>query len=708
MAVEQAAVANLGQLALSGASIAFLLEQASAIVTSILDVERCDEEPCDEEPFGVLRVRPHEGQTFSTSDVDFLRSIAGIVGQAIGRSRADDEVRRRSIRQSAIAELCRVTLTRVDDAALDRACQLLATGLGVETFVVDAKLIRDGPETAGIAAAAGMGNGLVVPVASATRLWGVLSIQPRGHDRFSEADLEYAQSVADLLSRALEREHAREGLEAVSRSLQLVLESTVEAIFTIDRQGLCTMSNAASARLTGRSREELLGANLHELLHSRRADGSPRPTEDCPVHAVLRDRSPRMVVDDVFWRGDGTTVPVEYSAAPIVDGDEVVGAVVCVTDTTERRRLELKLEQASRLTSLGRLAASMAHEFNNVLMGILPYLEVARRKPERVQTALEQIAGAVERGRGITADILHYTRPMELVHAAFDVAPWLAAVAAEARSMLGVAYTVDVVVANPRLRVDADRHQLHQTLMNLVLNARDAMSDGGVITLAARREPAGTRFPFGVVEQPERFIHFTIADTGCGMSAETLRHLFEPLFTTKKSGHGLGLAFSWQTVARHSGEIFVESSVGEGTTFHVFIPAAEPGGELPLDHGGGAPVGSRRSARRLLLVEDDDTVAGGLMALLQIETFEVERVTTGVDAIASVRRAQPDVVLLDLGLPDMTGIDVWKQLPPIPVIFSTGSEMASIDLPAAPNIASLRKPYELETLLAAIEQVCGA
>ncbi|MCU1347740.1 MAG: sensor hybrid histidine kinase, partial [Acidobacteria bacterium] len=446
VAVQQAAVANLGQLALSGASLDFLFHQVSAVVTNLLDVTDCEIVPkssatpaaggiiveipsSSDEAWGVLSIRCAIEQGSRTTDLDFLRSIAGILGQAIERQRADDELRLRAMQQSAIADLGKLMLSTVDDATLDRACDLVVQGLGVdyscfaeitpdntamfhrggrtwsddlpqkmpvvEETHVGLTLLRGEPvivddyatetrfRTSALAVRSGIVSGLAVPVASATRSYGVLSAHTKTKRSFSPGDVDYLRSLANILADALEREAARAALVAsvaearregserqqVTRSLQLILESTIEGIYTMDVQGRCTMINAAAARMLGRSREEMLGQDMHELMHAQGSGGVPFEEVDCPIYRVLRDRAPRTVINDVFWRSDGSPLPIDYSAAPIFDGQTAVGAVVAFTDTTERRKLELKLEQANRLSSLGRLAATVAHEFNNVLMG---------------------------------------------------------------------------------------------------------------------------------------------------------------------------------------------------------------------------------------------------------------------------------------------------------------------------------------------------
>ncbi len=364
--------------------------------------------------------------------------------------------------------------------------------------------------------------------------------------------------------------------QQLTSNLQLLLESTAEGIVAVDVDGRCQLVNRSAARMLGTSEDELTGVEMHEVSHNRYADGSPRSVEDCPIMEVLHTGATLVIADDTFWRADGTPFPVEYSAAPLVEDGNTIGVVVTFSDISERLKLEAKLEQDQRLSSLGRLAATVAHEFNNVLMGIAPFLEVIRRTTsrERIESALGQMSLSLARGKRITGEILRFTQPAALSRARVAVAEWLSAVSAEAHSLLPPSCTLDVV-SEEGLAIDGDVRQLHQMLTNLILNARDAMPAGGVLTIRASREPAEAKFPFGIVERPERFVHLSVRDTGTGMTEETRRHIFEPLFTTRKSGTGLGLSLAHQIVARHGGEIFVESVPGGGTTFHIFVPALD-------------------------------------------------------------------------------------------------------------------------------------
>lgn len=215
-------------------------------------------------------------------------------------------------------------------------------------------------------------------------------------------------------------------------------------------------------------------------------------------------------------------------------------------------------------------------------------------------------------------------------------------------------------------------------------------------------------FAFGIVREPDRFAHIRFSDNGSGISEAVLPKIFEPLFTTKLTkGTGLGLAVAHQVVARHGGELFVESRLGAGTTFHLFLPIAlSDSGELLTADDTIAPVDT--PGCRVLLVEDDAIVAEGMIVLLEDRGFHVDWAGTGGEALSLIPRCAPDVVVLDVGLPDIDGIELYgrivKKWPRLPVIFSTGhGDMASLEaeLPP-PHPQCLLKPYTVEALIGAI------
>lgn len=263
-------------------------------------------------------------------------------------------------------------------------------------------------------------------------------------------------------------------------------------------------------------------------------------------------------------RADGNYRSVIFRGMLIRDAEgnatRVIGAML---DVTEPLQLQEQLEQARRIESLGRVAATVAHEFSNVLMALLPLAEVLQRAPNErtVDQAAVRIRDAVARGRRLTEQILRFSKPAEPALITVDLGRWLERFTPEVRSVADEKIAVDVDAGEDPLPVAIDSAQMQQVLLNLVVNARDAMPAGGTIRVTT--------------EATDRTVALTVEDEGTGIPAEILNKIFEPLYTTKRSGTGLGLAVAQQIVVRHGGSIDATSVVGKGTTFRILLPRAE-------------------------------------------------------------------------------------------------------------------------------------
>ncbi|HEX2831467.1 MAG TPA: ATP-binding protein [Thermoanaerobaculia bacterium] len=262
-------------------------------------------------------------------------------------------------------------------------------------------------------------------------------------------------------------------------------------------------------------------------------------------------------------RADDTYTNVIARGVVVRDAAGTAMRVIGATfDITEQLQLRQQLEQASRVESLGRVAATVAHEFNNVLMCLSPVSEFLRRgpTPQLIDQAATRIAESVSRGRRLTEQILRFGRPADPVFATVDLVEWLGALMPDIRALAGSAVSILPTVRKAPLPVSIDSDQLKQVLTNLIANARDAMSKGGTIRITADEEGSCACL--------------IVADTGTGIPAHVLHRIFEPLYTTKRSGTGLGLAVAQQIIVQHRGSIDVTSTPGEGTSIRVRLPLA--------------------------------------------------------------------------------------------------------------------------------------
>ncbi|HEX2833950.1 MAG TPA: ATP-binding protein [Thermoanaerobaculia bacterium] len=490
-----------------------------------------------------------------------------------------------------------------------------------------------------------------------------------------------------------------------------LFDSSPHPMWVYDVETLTFLAvNMAALRQYGYSSDEFLAMTLKDIRPPDEVPGLLRFIAENPENAIPEGQG-------IFRhrRKDGSEIDVEIASSAILFRGREAGLVLA-TDVTEKRRLQAEqesmsrqLEQARRISALGNVAATMAHEFNNVLMGIQPFIEIIARQTgdsPRVQTAVARVNSAIKRGKGVTSEILRYTRQTPIVRKPVVVDGWLTSLVDEARAVLRSEVTLQVH-SSSGLVVSGDASHLQQLFLNLITNARDAISGTGAIVLDIRGGAGSGHYPFGVVDGVESFAHFTVADNGQGMSADTRAHLFEAFFTTKKNGTGIGMALSRRIVQQHGGHIFVESQEGVGTAVHVFLPNnidEHPQPEI-------RPAVIPPAVQRLAIIDDDLDVVAGLTALLTLEGIDVVFARNGAEAIPTIERTSPDAVLLDVGLPDVDGVTVYKQIrerwPTLPVIFATGhADLSRVsDLSAKPHVASLRKPFEWADLVKALEVV---
>lgn len=357
----------------------------------------------------------------------------------------------------------------------------------------------------------------------------------------------------------------------------------------------------------------------------------------------------------------------------------------------EQRELARDAEEARRMSSLGRVAATMAHEFNNVLAGIGSFAEyLVRRAPDDdSRRAAANIRHAIHRGKRVTNDILRYTRAARPKMGHVDVRGWLQAFMPEGAALTNGQVMLD---ANESLSIRGDVAQLNQVLVNLVINARDASAPDMPIEIRAGISTA--------VREGVRMLDLAVIDHGTGIPPDARDRIFEPLFTTKPSGTGLGLPLVDRVVRAHGGVVRVRSEMGKGSEFHVLIPLYE--GEV-----------EQRRVSSVLIVDDNEEFAGGTKQLLAMEGIHARVVHRAADVIPALEQEAAEALVLDIGLPDMAGTDVYAAIidrwPELPVVFVSGHRTRDLGrLLRQRHVAFLEKPFGLADLLDALSRVTTA
>ena len=375
------------------------------------------------------------------------------------------------------------------------------------------------------------------------------------------------------LNLALER--SRRLLE---RQHNLILDSVADGIYGVDLQGNATFFNKAAEEITGWKAKDLIGYNQHERLHHTRMDGSPHPPQDCPVYQTFRDGEARYVREDLFWRKDGSSFPVEYSSTPLRDEKgEIVGSVVVFRDISARkqaeeeaRRHQAELAHMARLSTMGEMASGMAHELNQPLTAIatnadacIRLLESGPEARERIFDALESIGAQARRAGGIIQQLRQFVRKEAPEPTLVDLNQLVDEVLSLVRPELVKAGITVVRCFEPNLaRVSAPRIQIDQVLLNLILNAIEAMSDDriSVRRLTLRTANAG-----------ENAVMVSVEDTGPGLPPEIRDKLFTPFVTSKPQGMGLGLSISQGIIQAHKGNLYYDDAA-QGACFRFVLP----------------------------------------------------------------------------------------------------------------------------------------
>ena len=505
-----------------------------------------------------------------------------------------------------------------------------------------------------------------------------------------------------------EARQVREALRASEDQKRLILDSLDSQVVMLDRDLRVVWANR-----TAREQERRDGEPLHcyELITEFRA--TPGPCSDCPAIAAFRTGE---TVRTTRHNNAGRTVSL--AANPIVDAHgQVEHVVVITTDVTERLSLERQLRQAQKMESLGTLAGGIAHDFNNILAALLGYADLARLRLKDqpvVQEYLEQVANAGERATELVRQILTFSRRQDADLQPLQVPLVVKEALKLLRSTLPATVTLKTSISTAVEPVLADPTQVHQIVMNLCVNASHAMEpDGGVLTV--RIDQLTPEEPF-FKEHPELsagpHLRLVVSDTGCGMTSEVMSAIFEPYFTTKghREGTGLGLAVVHGIVKQYRGEIVVESTPGQGSTFAIYLPVA-PRQETLRAHGIDRQLGGW--GEHILLVDDEPILCKFYQQFLKTQGY---RITTCTDPVLALARFEEDptafdLVLSDVTMPGMTGDKMGRRMlairPELPVLLMTGyTKILTGEQAAALGFRGLlAKPVPQNDLLAILRRV---
>jgi two-component system, cell cycle sensor histidine kinase and response regulator CckA len=502
---------------------------------------------------------------------------------------------------------------------------------------------------------------------------------------------------------------AKHQLEQANRLYIAALESARDGIMITDLQGTVLHVNRALESLTGFGRQDLIGRPAQVLCSSDR-------------HADLHDRMWQAVKGRASWQGeltdirkDGACIDVSLTVSPILDGQgRLTHCVVIERDITSRRAMQGQLLQAQKMQSLGTLAGGIAHEFNNLLTGIMGFAGLAKDEglTSKCRTEyMQEILGLAERASELTRQMLVYARQSPANRRSFAVLALVKQTADLIGRSLRQAVTIECAPDAAGLEIDADANQLEQVLFNLILNARDALSGPGSITVRLNKEDlSASKIGFPDSVPPGGYVHIEIRDTGHGMSAEVLGRALDPFFTTRPvgKGTGMGLSVAMGILRNHHGFMTIESRVGSGTSVGVYLPRLPepfaPSAADPLIEA--EPV----NPARILLHDDEGAVLEVVCRYLEDAGHHVlcARDEKEVISLAS-GQGNIDVAILD-GLPleaDPGGLaNRLRQLhPTLRLLFCPGQRVENTSLSQGADWRVLCKPFRMNELGFAIQEL---
>ena len=460
--------------------------------------------------------------------------------------------------------------------------------------------------------------------------------------------------------------------------LQAILDATMDVVAVFDSDRRFVSVNEAACRFYGHPREEIVGRRLDDFIGSERAEADWKDF-------LTPERIAQGMLENV-WDGeqDGRRLALEVRATPeFVPGRHLF----VLRDITERRVLEDQLRQAQKMEAVGQLAGGIAHDFNNLLTVIAGYGEIAQRRIGAGPGASElgEIQRAAERASRLTRQLLAFARRQVLEPVLLDVNEVASGLVPMLSRLIGETIEIAMLAGDELPPVLADRAQLEQVVINLAINARDAMPGGG--TLAIETGVAGGH------------VRLAVSDTGTGIEPGVLEHIFEPFYTTKDVGlgTGLGLATVHGIVTQSGGRVEVSSDPGLGSTFTVLLPAAEGAPREP-ERAEPPAIGGHET---LLLCEDEDGVRKLLELVLTGAGYTVLSAAGPEQALALAASHELDALVTDIVMPGMSGLQLADRLAPLRVLFISGySSEAAGGLPA--GSAFLEKPFDHGALLAEV------
>ncbi len=539
-----------------------------------------------------------------------------------------------------------------------------------------------------------------------------------------------------FIENELKRKEAIAKLSDLNTRMRMILDNAAEGIIEINTENEITFVNRAACTILGFAREELLGNDLHSILHFMKKDRSQYPEENCPFCQALKKGQHHLFKEDVFLTRNHNLIHVEYVTAPIKDHEgKITGLVVCLRDVSARKTAEEKarlfqdqLRQAQKMEAIGTLAGGVAHDFNNLLTAIRGYAELIEldlKDNKQALLQLKNIKQAADRAATLVRQLLAFSRKQVANKRVIDINELVVEQHKMLQRLIGEDVKLEISHWPEKALVLADPNMLAQVIMNMVVNARDAMTESKVKKIQITVKEAIITSNDPTKKQglkPGRYWALSIADSGMGIHEHFIARIFDPFFTTKDmdKGTGLGLSVAYGIIEQHQGWIHCQSEFGKGTTFTIFLPEykqddkretiSKTGKDILNNHVSPERIGMGLTA---FVLEDDPMVLNIICDMLDTMGFKVISAASLQEANYLIERVEQELSLIvsDIILPDGNGIDFVESIldkePDAPVLLLSGymDEKLHIEKIRKLGAPFLAKPFKVSELYWAISKI---
>ncbi len=517
---------------------------------------------------------------------------------------------------------------------------------------------------------------------------------------------EREENAAALKAQMAKRERADEVLRESRARFESVIQSAIDGIISVDEAHRIVLFNPAAERMFGCTEVEAIGQPLERFIPARLRAFAPSKWTTGAV-GELKNLTGQRAQNEEF--------PIEASISQtMTDGAKLL--TLFLRDVTEQKRLEAQLRQTQKMEALGQLASGIAHDFNNLLMvifgnGELLEMTLPRDAPQR--ESIDQISRAAERAAALTRQLLAFSRKQVPEFSIVDLNALVTDAEKMLRRLIGENVRLQTVLQPNLSRVQIDRGQMDQVIMNLAINARDAMARGGSLTIETGEAELNLNYAKNQPEpHPDRYVVLSVSDTGCGMSPEVQARIFEPFFTTKPMGQGTGLGLSvvHGIVKQNQGYIALESVSGRGTTFKIYLPPAGMPLASAVESDSSGPVGGSET---ILLAEDEEPVRAVTALMLETLGYRVLQAESGEEAlsVANENHKKIDLLMTDVVMPDMSGRELadklWYFHSDLKVLFQSGYTGAAVLRHGVQHaeVAFLQKPFGIGLLARKVREI---